>query len=227
MVFFKKGDHVIVKETLSGVGVRKGQLLEITGKVEHQMYTMYECALIHDFPTKLMVPSYALHIATDSDILQTGDIVECIDDLGMPLTNGSLYRVTQNDDNRTPLTWIDYLEPVGNAKDVDGGAYASRFIKVELEPSVDESETASESSYDTEELVKPSRYTTKTGKQIKHLIRDELLPEDIDPYEAALLFNVYKYLFRYPNKQPIDSLKKAKIYIDDIILEIEGREKDV
>lgn len=79
----------------------------------------------------------------------------------------------------------------------------------------------------SEEINEPSRYTTKTGKQIKHLIRDELLPEDIDPYEAALLFNVYKYLFRYPNKQPIDSLKKAKNYIDDIILEIEGREKDV
>lgn len=222
-MIFKKGDHVIVNETLSGVGVRKGQLLEITGKVEHQMFTLYECAPVHDFPIKTMVPSYALRIATSSDILQSGDIVECIDDLGMPLTNGSLYRVTQNEDNKTPLTWIDFLEPVGTAKDVDGGAYASRFIKVEVEPSVDESETSLESSSTTEELVKPARYTTKSGKQIKEIIRDELLPEDIDPYEAALLFNVYKYLFRYPSKQPVDSLEKAKNYIDDIIEELKGR----
>lgn len=60
-----------------------------------------------------------------------------------------------------------------------------------------------------------SRYTTGSGKQLYDIMEDDLL----EPDEARGFYkgNIYKYVKRYPKKNGIEDLEKAKDYINQLI----------
>lgn len=60
-----------------------------------------------------------------------------------------------------------------------------------------------------EDLIKPTRYTSKSGKQVFDIIDDF----DLNFYQG----NVVKYVVRYKQKNGVEDLKKAKVYIDKLI----------
>lgn len=59
------------------------------------------------------------------------------------------------------------------------------------------------------------RYTTGSGKQLYDVFEDDLL----EPDEARGFYkgNIYKYVKRYPKKNGIEDLEKARDYIDLLI----------
>lgn len=59
------------------------------------------------------------------------------------------------------------------------------------------------------------RYTTGSGKQLYDVFEDDLL----EPDEARGFYkgNIYKYVKRYPKKNGIEDLEKARAYIDLLI----------
>lgn len=59
------------------------------------------------------------------------------------------------------------------------------------------------------------RYTTGSGKQLYDIMEDDLL----EPDEARGFYkgNIYKYVKRYPKKNGIEDLEKAKDYINQLI----------
>lgn len=63
--------------------------------------------------------------------------------------------------------------------------------------------------------VKPSYYTTKDGTELFDILKNNLLT-DIE-YKGALKFNIYKYVFRYNQKNGVEDLKKACSYINQLI----------
>lgn len=66
----------------------------------------------------------------------------------------------------------------------------------------------------------PNDYYTHNSKEAWDIIQEiqEFHNDGIDNVEAGLLFNVMKYLLRYPYKgYAIEDLEKAKTYIDKII----------
>lgn len=63
--------------------------------------------------------------------------------------------------------------------------------------------------------VKPSYYITKDGTELFSVLKKNLLTDD--EYRGALKFNIYKYLFRYFNKNGVEDLEKALIYLNKLI----------
>lgn len=59
------------------------------------------------------------------------------------------------------------------------------------------------------------RYTTGSGKQLYDVLEDDLL----EPDEARGFYkgNIYKYVKRYPKKNGLEDLEKARDYIDLLI----------
>lgn len=59
------------------------------------------------------------------------------------------------------------------------------------------------------------RYITGSGKQLYDIMEDDLL----EPDEARGFYkgNIYKYVKRYPKKNGIEDLEKAKDYINQLI----------
>lgn len=66
-----------------------------------------------------------------------------------------------------------------------------------------------------EEIVNPKRYTSKGKLECWDVI--------IDQEMSYLEGSVLKYLWRYKEKNGVHDLKKAKVYIDKIISEIEKK----
>lgn len=66
-----------------------------------------------------------------------------------------------------------------------------------------------------DETVPEERYTTGSGKQLYDVLEDDLLEQD----EARGFYkgNIYKYVKRYPKKNGIEDLEKARDYIDLLI----------
>ena len=54
-------------------------------------------------------------------------------------------------------------------------------------------------------------HTNPTLEVVKELIKD------MNGVEGALFFNVFKYLWRYPDKNGIEDLKKCEFYLKDLI----------
>lgn len=66
-----------------------------------------------------------------------------------------------------------------------------------------------------EEEELQERYTTGSGKQLYDVLEDDLL----EPDEARGFYkgNIYKYVKRYPKKNGIEDLEKARDYIELLI----------
>lgn len=67
-----------------------------------------------------------------------------------------------------------------------------------------------------EDLLRPSYYSGKPGLP-DCLSAIESVVEQCGPYEAFLLGNAIKYLWRYKGKNGIEDLRKAKQYIEWLI----------
>ena len=66
-----------------------------------------------------------------------------------------------------------------------------------------------------EEIEDTDRYKTTSGKQLFDVLRDDLLtPEE---YKGFLRGNVYKYVKRYEDKNGVEDLRKAIVYIEKLI----------
>lgn len=70
-----------------------------------------------------------------------------------------------------------------------------------------------------DEPSKPAHYDT--GIDTIAFMRANCPPEQV---EGFLRGNALKYLQRYPNKNGVDDLRKAKHYVEMLIEELEGRE---
>lgn len=69
-----------------------------------------------------------------------------------------------------------------------------------------------------------NRYLTESGKQLYDVLKDDLLtPEQ---FEGFVLGNIYKYVKRYKHKNGVKDLKKAKDYIDLLIIDMEGNKDE-
>lgn len=75
-----------------------------------------------------------------------------------------------------------------------------------------------------EELTETNRYKTQSGKQLFDILEEELLNEE--EYAGFLKGNVYKYLQRYEQKNGVEDLKKARVYLDKLIDETNERNKE-
>lgn len=59
------------------------------------------------------------------------------------------------------------------------------------------------------------RYTTGSGKQLYDVLEDDLLePDELRGFYKG---NIYKYVKRYPKKNGLEDLEKARDYIDLLI----------
>lgn len=63
--------------------------------------------------------------------------------------------------------------------------------------------------------IKPAYYSTKDGHELFNILKNSLL-NGIE-YRGALKFNIYKYVFRYKDKNGIEDLKKAMCYLKKLI----------
>lgn len=69
-----------------------------------------------------------------------------------------------------------------------------------------------------------NRYLTESGKQLYDVLKDDLLtPEQ---FEGFVLGNIYKYVKRYKHKNGVKDLKKAKDYINLLIIDMEGNKDE-
>lgn len=66
-----------------------------------------------------------------------------------------------------------------------------------------------EPEFEDEKIEKPERYTGKSGMQVFDVINEF----GLDFYEG----NTLKYLIRYKDKNGVEDLEKAKVYIDELI----------
>ena len=67
-----------------------------------------------------------------------------------------------------------------------------------------------------EDIKKPVRY----NKKGKLECWDVILDQEMDFLEG----NVLKYLWRYKEKNGVEDLKKAKVYLEKLISEVENNE---
>lgn len=67
----------------------------------------------------------------------------------------------------------------------------------------------------SEEIKKPARY----NKRGKLECWDVILDQEMDFLEG----NVLKYLWRYKEKNGVEDLKKARVYLDKLISQLEGK----
>jgi len=71
-------------------------------------------------------------------------------------------------------------------------------------------------------VIQPSHYNLGSIETIDYL-RDNLTPE---LYEGFCIGNVIKYISRYKSKGGVEDLKKAQVYLDWAIKELEERPLD-
>lgn len=95
---------------------------------------------------------------------------------------------------------------------VDGTGGYNRYLLIEQIKSI-----TPKKNKDIEELEKPKRYN-KTGKLE---CWDVIIDQNMNFLEGSVL----KYLWRYKEKNGIHDLKKAIVYINKIISELEKNEK--
>lgn len=62
------------------------------------------------------------------------------------------------------------------------------------------------------------------GLEVIDVIEGALRNSDVDQYVGFLWGNVLKYTFRWPHKNNIEDLKKARRYIDYLIKYLDGKE---
>lgn len=67
----------------------------------------------------------------------------------------------------------------------------------------------------SEEIKKPARY----NKHGKLECWDVILDQEMDFLEG----NILKYLWRYKEKNGVEDLKKARVYLDKLISQLEGK----
>lgn len=73
----------------------------------------------------------------------------------------------------------------------------------------------SEDLEQVEEIEDTDRYRTTSGKQLFDTLHDDLLtPEE---YKGFLRGNIYKYVKRYEDKNGVEDLRKAIVYIEKLI----------
>lgn len=60
----------------------------------------------------------------------------------------------------------------------------------------------------------PDHYTWKSVECFKVL---EVMIQGLASYAACLMWNIIKYLYRYPKKNGVEDLKKARYYLDELI----------
>ena len=73
----------------------------------------------------------------------------------------------------------------------------------------------SEDLENVEEIEDTDRYRTTSGKQLFDTLHDDLLtPEE---YKGFLRGNIYKYVKRYEDKNGVEDLRKAIVYIEKLI----------
>lgn len=96
----------------------------------------------------------------------------------------------------------------------------SRFVDVAHREVISDVQATSEQLEDTD------RYKTTSGKQLFDVMKDDLMtPEQ---YAGFLTGNIYKYVKRYKQKNGVDDLKKAKVYLNELIkLEETENEKSI
>lgn len=65
-----------------------------------------------------------------------------------------------------------------------------------------------------ETISRPSRYQTKSGKQVLDLFKEDLLSDS--EYIGFLKGNLYKYIYRYQRKNGKEDLEKAQFYLEEL-----------
>lgn len=71
----------------------------------------------------------------------------------------------------------------------------------------------------------PSHYMSNTGLESIDVIKS--FTENLQGFEAVATANILKYMMRWKNKNGIQDLEKAKWYLTELILEVEGKMMDV
>lgn len=68
----------------------------------------------------------------------------------------------------------------------------------------------------------PSHYISKSGLEVVDVIK--AFTEGLSGYKAVAEGNIIKYILRWPKKNGIEDLKKARWYLDDLISYLENGE---
>lgn len=117
--------------------------------------------------------------------------------------------VLLNVNGRQKIGKLLFVDPVSFLCDVyvsdSTGGYTMRFNASELEPYLSE-DTISE------QIKKPERY----NKRGKLECWDVILDQEMNFLEG----NIIKYVWRYKEKNGVEDLKKAKVYLDKLIAEM-------
>lgn len=66
-----------------------------------------------------------------------------------------------------------------------------------------------------EDIKDTKRYALKSDKQLMQVMREDLLTDE--EFRGAMKFNIFKYGIRYPKKNGVKDLEKAREYIDELI----------
>lgn len=72
-----------------------------------------------------------------------------------------------------------------------------------------------EQYHEAEEIKDTKRYALKSDKQLMQVMREDLLSDE--EFRGAMKFNIFKYGIRYPKKNGVKDLEKAREYIDELI----------
>lgn len=72
-----------------------------------------------------------------------------------------------------------------------------------------------EQYYEVEDIKDTKRYALKSDKQLMQVMREDLLSDE--EFRGAMKFNIFKYGIRYPKKNGVKDLEKAREYIDELI----------
>ena len=65
----------------------------------------------------------------------------------------------------------------------------------------------------------PGHYNT-TNYECWDVFKEIAKEYEMDPAEAAMFFNIFKYIWRYKRKDGVKDLEKARNYIGELIKEI-------
>lgn len=144
-------------------------------------------------------------------------IMTCIDAEGTRPANilklGHDYLVDIDEVQGFCYVWIDSMKynlfskrfaPVSSAM-----AKAAKRVRDGKQGGYQDAEPAGEDIQDTK------RYALKSDKQLMQVMREDLLSDD--EFRGAMKFNIFKYGVRYPEKNGVADLEKARVYIDELI----------
>lgn len=70
----------------------------------------------------------------------------------------------------------------------------------------------------------PSHYQSKNGMEVIDVIKN--FTSDLSGIEATDTGNIIKYICRWPHKNGIEDLKKARWYLNHLIAHVEENEKE-